>query len=191
MKKSVEKHLDMACGKLKGLEEDRAKDSERLKQLEVCRYIFNCVPFVWRIPNFEKLLQESRRGCSLEIFSDPLYTSPQGYKMIMEVNPNGWANAKGSHLSLFIHLMKGEYDSILSWPFQHKIKITLIDQHEEEGNRQDVSMFIAPHPLSDSFQRPVKEVNPALGFPKFVSHADLQTRRYIVDKTIFIKIEVG
>ena len=109
----------------------------------------------------------------------------------MKIYGNGHGDAKGSHLSIFAYIMKGEYDSILSWPFEQKIKITLIDQQQEEGKRKDCSLSITPDPSWKHFQRPVKEMNIGVGKEKFVSHEVLQTRRYIVDDTIFLKIEVG
>ena len=175
---SVAEHLDLACAKL--------------KRLEVRCNRFSCVSCVWKVPDFEKLQQEAKRGKVETISSEPFYTWPQGYKMKMKIYRNGHGDAKGSHLSIFAYIMKGEYDSILSWPFEQKIKITLIDQQQEEGKRKDCSQSITPDPSWKHFQRPVKEMNIGVGkAEKFVSHEVLQTRRYIVDDTIFLKIEVG
>ena len=108
----------------------------------------------------------------------------------MGIYPNGNKDGKASHLSVYMRVMKGEYDSILSWPFQHKFKFTLVDQQQEEGNRKDLSRS-TPHPPSrEGFRRPVQEVSEGLGYPKFVSLEFLQSRRYIDDDTIFLKIEV-
>ena len=177
VKESVEEHLDLACAKL--------------KRLEACCNRFNCVPYVWKISHFGKIQQEAKQGKVTEISSDPIYTSPQGYKMKMEIYPNGNGETKDSHLSVYMRVMKGEYDSILSWPFQKKITFTLIDQQQEESNRKDWIKSFTPDPsMMESFQRPVREVNAGRGFPRFVSLKVLQTRRYVVDDTIFLKIEV-
>ena len=39
----------------------------------------------------------------------------------------GLEMTKKTHLSVFMVLMKGEYDAILRWPFNKKVKFTLID----------------------------------------------------------------
>ena len=184
VKTSMEKHLDLACAKLK-------EDRNKLKQLEVGCSRLNCVPYIWKISHFGKIQQEAKQGKVTRISSEPFFTSPQGYKMKMGIYPNGNKDGEGSHLSVYMHVMKGEYDSILSWPFQQKFKFTLVDQRQEEGNRKDLSRSITPHPPSrEGFRRPVQEVSGGLGYPKFVSLEFLQSRRYIDDDTIFLKIEV-
>ena len=177
VKTSMEEHLDLACAKL--------------KQLEVYCNRSNCVSYVWKVPDFENLKQEAKLGKVETITSEPFYTWPQGYKMKMRIYQNGRGDAKGSHLSIFAYIMKGEYDSILNWPFEQKIKVTLIDQQQKQSDRKDLSQSITPDPSWKNFQRPGEELNTGVGKQKFVSHEVLQSRRYIVDDTIFLKIEVG
>ena len=39
------------------------------------------------------------------LFTDPFYTSKGGYKVTLEVVPNGQGSGKGTHVSVFMHLM--------------------------------------------------------------------------------------
>jgi len=48
--------------------------------------------------------------------------------MCVRVNLDGVENAQGTHLSLFVHLMKGDYDELLPWPFSGSITLTVINQ---------------------------------------------------------------
>lgn len=48
--------------------------------------------------------------------------------MRLELHPNGRNDGLNTHLSIFVRLMKSEYDGILPWPFDKKVTITLIDQ---------------------------------------------------------------
>ena len=41
------------------------------------------------------------------------------------VYPNGIKEGKGSHLSVFVAIVKGEYDNILGWPFKGKVTFGL------------------------------------------------------------------
>ena len=84
--------------------------------------------------------------------------------------------------------MKGEYDATLTWPFHKKVMFTLIDQQENEHNRENIVWPFTSEPKLSSFARPVEEENNGWGFPVFVSHEELQTRRYIVDDTIFVQV---
>ena len=49
-----------------------------------------------------------------------------GYKMCIRVYLNGDGTGYKTHLSLFFVLMKGEFDALLKWPFEHKISMILV-----------------------------------------------------------------
>ena len=46
-------------------------------------------------------------------YSPPFYTGPGGYKMCIRVVANGWGYGAGTHVSVYVHLMRGEHDSRL------------------------------------------------------------------------------
>ena len=48
------------------------------------------------------------------IVSPPFYTSNQGYKMCLRLYLNGDGIGKGTHMSLFFVVMKGEFDNIIA-----------------------------------------------------------------------------
>lgn len=91
---------------------------------------------------------------------------------------------KGSHMSLFFVIMRGEYDNLLPWPFQQKVTMTLLDQDMGQCNLSD---SFRPDPASSSFKKPTTDMNIASGCPLFVSHAVLETPKYVMDGTIMIK----
>lgn len=64
-------------------------------------------------------------------YSPGFYTSPQGYRICIRVNLDGVESAQGTHLSLFVHLMKGENDELLNWPFAGVITLTVVNQVPE------------------------------------------------------------
>ncbi len=41
---------------------------------------------------------------------------------------NGNGVGEGTHVSVYIKILPGEYDSILKWPFSHAVSFTLYDQ---------------------------------------------------------------
>ena len=51
-----------------------------------------------------------------ELYTDPFYTSKGGYKVTLEVDPNGEGSSKGTHVDVFMHLMKGANDNNLQFP---------------------------------------------------------------------------
>ena len=64
--------------------------------------------------------------------SKPFYTHPGGYKMCLNVFANGIGKGKNSHVSVFVNLMKGSFDSDLAWPFQGEIVVSLRLESEDD-----------------------------------------------------------
>ncbi|CAF3408669.1 unnamed protein product [Rotaria sp. Silwood2] len=82
--------------------------------------------------------------------------------------------------------MRGEYDSILEFPFRFKVTFALLDQTSQQ--RHIVDSF-RPDVKSNSFQRPRSDMNIASGIPKFVPLTIIQqdNNPYVRDDTMFIK----
>ena len=193
-KEGVETHLDLACSKLKQVEVECAKRKESELQLsdklkQVSDQV-NSTLFTWRIQNFDQSLQAAKEGSKEQLNSEPFYTSPHKYKMKIQLYPNGNRAAKNTHLSVFLIIMKGEYDAILPWPFLPQVTFTLVDQQEDTSQRENVVESFKAGSTVMSFARPVSKKKKGRGSPKFVSHEQLQTRRYIVDNTIFLQVKV-
>ncbi|XP_032095044.1 TNF receptor-associated factor 1-like [Thamnophis elegans] len=104
----------------------------------------------------------SNRQTACPLFP-PIYTARYGYKLCLKLFLNGDGAGAGTHLSLFLVVMKGEYDFQLKWPFQHKVTFTLLDQ----VNNCHISTVFRSLESSCSFQRPINETNVASGVPEF------------------------
>ena len=141
---------------------------------------------LWKITEIRRRRREAVSGKTPSIYSQPFYTSANGYKMCARLYLNGDGMGRGTHLSLFFVVMRGEYDSLLPWPFHQKVTLVLIDQ---EGHRH-ISDTFRPDPSSSSFKQPRSEMNIASGCPLFVSLATLDGGGYVKDDTMFIKIVV-
>ena len=75
-----------------------------------------------------------RAGDGRDWYSPPFYTHPGGYKMCLRVRAGGQFNGRGTHVSVYIHLMHGEYDKSLHWPFQGAITVQLINWRREAAH---------------------------------------------------------
>ena len=185
-------HLDLACVKLrdsqKKFEETTTKLEKKVNALE--KHIHyseeKCESFTWRIDSFSEVLRKAKSGEETRKESSPFYR--YGYKCKISINQNGLNTGENTHLSVYLVIMKGEYDATLTWPFDKKYTFTLIDQQENEHDRENIVMSDTSDPKLSNFARPVKEQNIGRGFPEFVSHEKLQKRRYIVDDTIFVQV---
>ena len=173
----------------------KLKDTQ--EKLETTRKIvekFDTRIFIWKINNFSEILRQAKTDGKSNRESTPFYTDRSenyGYKIKVKVFPNGDWLGKNSYLSVYIIVMKGEYDAILPWPFRKKVRFTLIDQQEDPFKRENFVRQFVPVSYSDAFARPVKEENPGCGCHKFLSHEQLHSRRYIVDDTLFLQVEIS
>lgn len=147
--------------------------------------------FLWKVDNFIENLWEANIDRH-RLASTPFYTEKYGYKLRLSIVPFGDGSGKNTHLSVFIIVMKGEYDAILSWPFKKEVRFTLFDQQEDPAGRQNViRKLTADNALKGNYDRPVRGENKGRGFPEFISHDKLYSRRYIVDDTLFLQVEIG
>ena len=88
--------------------------------------------FLWKVENFIENTDGHR------LASTPFFTEKYGYKLRLSIVPSGDGRGKNTHLSVFIIVMKGDYDAILPWPFKKAVEFTLIDQQEDPVGRQNV-----------------------------------------------------
>ena len=143
--------------------------------------------FIWKVTSISHRYSEARDGTTYSIFSPPFFTSPHGYRMCLRMYLNGDGDGKGTHISLFLVLMKGEHDSILPWPFSHKVTLSLINQ--KNPNLSKMECFL-PDKTSSSFQKPQHDFNVAIGFPKFVPQSFINDSGFCQDDCFFVKAKV-
>ncbi|NXI87739.1 TRAF1 factor, partial [Rhipidura dahli] len=141
--------------------------------------------FLWKITEVGRKLQDSVTGRTVGLYSPAFYTAKYGYKVCLRVYLNGDGTGKGTHMSLFFVVMKGDYDALLPWPFRHKVTFMLLDQN----NREHIIDAFRPDLTSASFQRPVNDMNVASGCPMFLPLAKLQSPKhaYVKEDTLFLK----
>ncbi|KOC62633.1 TNF receptor-associated factor 6 [Habropoda laboriosa] len=86
--------------------------------------------YYWRIKRFDEKLTSWRNGYSER--SSTFYVGHNGYAMHLKVTP------RFSYGIVLVDagLTRGRHDSILEWPFRHKIHLSVLD-HSFEASRQD------------------------------------------------------
>ena len=142
--------------------------------------------FIWKINEVHRRRNEAKSAKIVSLYSAPFYTSRFGYKLCLRVYLDGDGNGKGTHLSFFLAVMKGEYDSLLSWPFQQRVTLILLDQDDQTHIEQS----FRPEQNSSSFQRPTTQMNTASGCPTFAPQAVLDNPSYVRDDVMFMKCKI-
>ena len=138
--------------------------------------------FIWTIDH----VAEKKQATAPFVESEPFYSRPGGYKMRLRLYFNGDGLGKGTHLSLFFSIMKGEYDENLFWPFQKKVTLMLLDRWEDDN----IVKELTPNTTAACFWQPRRETNAAVGFPKFAPLSVLNECKYVEDDTIYFKVHV-
>ena len=141
---------------------------------------------LWKISEFARRRNEAVSGQQVSFYSPCFFTSRYGYKMCARIYLNGDGMGRGTHISVFFVVMRGQYDALLRWPFRQKVTFMLLDQ----DNVEHVIDAFRPDPSSSSFQRPRRETNIASGCPMFCSLTELNNHAYVRDDTMFVKIIV-
>lgn len=180
-------------------------DAERIKQLESKLHMKEVIiaehalkisnlentvydgNLMWRIPEWNKKRKEAVSGQCTSIYSTAFYTSRSGYKMCVRLYPNGDGMGKGTHVSIFFVIMRGNYDALLGWPFGHRVIFRMIDQGPSGNHLID---SFRPDPSSTSFKRPSSEMNIASGCPLFMplSKLDDASVSYVKDDVMFVNV---
>ena len=68
---------------------------------------------LWKIESYQRKRQDAINGVKTALYSPPFYSARYGYKMCAKIYMNGYGFGKGSHLSLFLVVMKGELNDLL------------------------------------------------------------------------------
>ena len=181
--RACERRLDRAEHQLHLHEIQLSEQDVQIQMLEAISYNGD---YVWKIDHFSRRYDEAISGKTPSIYSPPFYVGRFGYKVCARLYPNGDGNGKGTHLSVFLVIMRGEYDALLPWPFIQKVHFRLLDQ----DRIRDAFDAFRPDPNCVSFKRPTSDMNVASGCPTFVSHSELRQGGFVRDDTMFIKVTV-
>ena len=125
-------------------------------------------------------MSEEVNNPTKKLFSQPFFLEKYRYKLSLQVNMDG----SGGSLSVFVHIMKGDFDSILKWPFMHRIAIKV--KNQKEG---DDSVHIV-QPESTGIQKPEINQNITFGSRNFPTYSELLTGGFVRDDSISIECEV-
>ncbi|XP_029480909.1 TNF receptor-associated factor 5-like isoform X1 [Oncorhynchus nerka] len=166
-------------------------NEEHFRELESTSYDGK---LIWKLRDYRKRKEAGSQGQGSCLSSAPFHTGRSGYKMAARAYLNGDGAGRDTHLSLYVVLMRGDFDPLLPWPFRQPVSLSVLDQ---SGTNNHLTMSFKPDPENTSFHRPgsaaATATNVASGFQCFASHAQLETPKnaiYVRDDTLFVKVKV-
>ena len=128
------------------------------------------------------------------VFSPAFYTSPGGYKMCIGVYANGHKRAKGTHISIYAYLIKGENDDHLPWPFTGKVTVELLNQLGDKNHCSNITTFL-PDDISSRRVVSGERSRTGYGTTCYIAHSDLgydaaKNCQYLKDDCLYFRIKV-
>lgn len=147
------------------------------------------LPIILSIDNFTEKIEKKVMLASLQ----PFFTFMGGYLMYMSVYPAGYDRGQDSHLSVFLHLIKGPYDDELQksgkWPLRGTFTIEIL------GDDQDYGYLLPMHyqrcELCTSQVIKDKEAPLGWGYSHFMPHDILlhqNKSNYLINDTLSFQL---
>ena len=166
------------------LEWEQKRDQALIKVLHP---ELNPLPFDITMYNFE---EHKKSNDKFRWFSPPFYTHHRGYKLCLISNANGAFKIEdgkwvGTHVSVFFHMMRGEFDDELKWPFCGEITIQLLSQ---DGSNEHCTKTITLD--NPEFYARVTEGDRCgygQGESRFISHDDCY-KQFIKNDNLYFQI---
>lgn len=165
--------LESLALKVFHVERKQAQESRRLDQVgeavgketaELEARLTPSPPFYFTLCNFEHY-----QTVGFQWQSQPFHTSPQGYKLSIVVYPQGISGGKGTHVSLFVSILRGEYDDQLEWPFKGLVTVEVFNYALQSWDRKPEIQFEESDNVKFTGQPVNSHSNAGLGFPRWLS----------------------
>ena len=127
MKQDLEVKLQQKDTQIQVLDEKLSEMKTQIRKLHDKIHCFP--PFHFTLSNFTEL-KETMKSWD----SPPMYTHPCGYKFCIVVFPHGDYEGRGTHVSVCIETLPGEFDATLQWPAKFTITLQLLNQHMDQDH---------------------------------------------------------
>ena len=138
------------------------------------------LPVIVRMSEYTKKKEDE-----IDWYSDPFYTHKEGYKMQLNVLPNGYDKGKETYLSVYLYLLKGPYDYKLRWPLEKTFKVTLLNQSNDTEHHSITRSVDGGKQIISSNDKEVWHKS------QFINISTLRHSQYLKNDSLFFEIEVS
>ncbi len=119
------------------------------------------------------------KGAAGSWHSEPFYNCHGGYKFKLIICTNGNGEARGTHLSAYLYLLKGDYDKQLRWPLELTVILDMLNQEEDHGH----------HSVTEVIESNTASTGALIGgTPKFYLIANLKGKNYLRNNEIKFRL---
>ena len=165
----------------------RLFDDVKMSHIEarICRGTYQ-----WKIMHFQQCREDAITGAMVAQFSPAIYTSPDGYTFCIRMHLNGVNSGIGTHVAIFVHMMQGECDNRLAWPFTGVITLSILDQSAAKDPKDITQMFVTSPKLL-AFRQPTAICSEiGCGFELFAPIDQICAEPFIRNNTMLVKIQI-
>ena len=181
--KATEDQYQVLLEKQRATERNSTLLEEKLSMLEDAQQLKSALPIDFQV-TFEKK----------PIFLPPFLSHSHGYKMCINVYPNGIGNGQGTHVSVYTCLMQGPFDDQLKWPFRGEVTIQIINQAADQSHVEKTIVY--NNKLRDNADCRVtgKDTRSVgWGYQRVLAHSDLnynaaKNTQYLKDNIILVRV---
>ena len=143
--------------------------------------------FILEISEVPQRRRGDVNGEAIAIFSPAIYTDSYEYKFGIRAYLSGVDNGRDRYVAIFVHLMEGEHDDLLPWPFSGTITLSILDR---SGAKNHISQIVQATPNSSVFRRPKEAIcRKGCGFVKFAPIEQVFGPCYVKKDKLFLKVE--
>ena len=131
------------------------------------------LPVTFKMSNFNEKMKDTEQW-----YGSPFFVFIEGYLMSLEVLASGYDDGKGTHVSLFLRLMKGPYDDKLQqsghWPLRGTFTVKILNKFTD-NDYYTREMIFSTYYCSTCTKRVTDDgVNDGWGYSQFISHDAIQ-----------------
>ena len=144
-----------------------------------------CKQLAFREPVTFKVKDFARMKKNYEDYSYSSKTSCYGYSMKIQVHLGGANNGKDTHISVFVFVIRGPNDQILTWPFIGTVKVEFLNQLADKNHHNTVLTFTEKNNI---------QVECGLLLYEFISHSELNhsaDRQFLMNDTLYFRVTVS
>ncbi|XP_065894686.1 TNF receptor-associated factor 4-like [Dysidea avara] len=193
---SVKKNAEERCKKLQMQLSNVTRQLEMLCSIWSIKInsmaVMSCsdqvAPVTFKISDFANKKSSKQRWRSPQF-----YSHNGGYTMVLTVNPAGDSLVLSSHISAYLHVVKGANDDKLVWPLKGRFIVKLLNQIEDKEHHP-ITFTYDVKTSSDKAKRVIQPgiLSTGLGQTEFISHVNFHKSttscQYYKDDCVYFEV---
>ena len=141
----------------------------------------------------ERLLEFRVKYTEVDVYSPAFYTHPYGYRMCVNVDPNGYGDGEGTYVSLFTCMLRGPFDDYLKWPFRGSVTIQVVNQAGDHDHIEKIIDYANRTPDDTAGRVTGSERAEGWGNHRFLAHSHLdynaaRKTQYLKDNHLIVRV---